>query len=125
MENQNHFIIKLAVDAWQLQIDRATKLFDALSDTQLQKPIVHGRNTGIYLLGHLTAIHDAMFTLLGIGNRLHPTLDGIFVKNPDGTILKKPPVEELRNYWKEVNQSLTQKFALLKTSDWLDRHTAV
>jgi len=28
-----------------------------------------------YLLGHLTAMHDRMFPLLGIGERLHTELD--------------------------------------------------
>ena len=28
-----------------------------------------------YLLGHLTAMHDRMFPLLGLGDRFHPELD--------------------------------------------------
>jgi hypothetical protein len=90
MENQNEFIIKLALEAWQLQINRATKLFESLTDAQLQKQVAPNRNSGVYLLGHLTAIHDAMFSLLGIGERLYPQLDTIFEKIQTVRKLRSP-----------------------------------
>lgn len=122
MENQSELFIKAALSAWQLQVDRATKLFDSLTDEQLLKQVAPNRNTGLYLLGHLTAIHDAMFSLLGTGERLHNELDGPFVKNPDLAKLEKPSVSQLRGYWNEVNSLLKLQMASLKPNEWLDRH---
>ena len=70
MENQHDGITKLALNAWQTQLDRTTKLFESLSDEQLQKQVAPNRNTGVYLLGHLIAVHDAMLPLLGFGNQI-------------------------------------------------------
>jgi hypothetical protein len=44
------------------------------------------KNRLFYLLGHLSAVHDRMLPLLGIGERLHPELDEAYLTNPDQTI---------------------------------------
>ena len=80
MTNQQQLIIKMALDPWNTQIMKADKLFNDLSDEQLQEEVAAGRNSGIYLLGHLTAIHDALFPLLGLGEKLYPPLEYIFIK---------------------------------------------
>ena len=55
---------------WKTQIDRADKLFGTLSSEEVLGEIAPGRNRVLYLWGHLTAIHDAMLPLLGMGERL-------------------------------------------------------
>ena len=72
-----------------------------------------------------TAIHDAMFPLLGLGKRLHPELDAIFVSSPDKTGAQLPSVAELKNNWDEVNGKLLAQFATLSENEWLQRHNAV
>ena len=59
-------MIKMVVSAWESYFQRLNKLFEKLSDEQLQKQVAPGRNTGIYLLGHLTAVTDGMLPLIGI-----------------------------------------------------------
>lgn len=54
-------------------------MFSILSDEELQTEIAPGRNRVYYLLGHLTAHHDCLLPLLGIGSRLHPELDETFI----------------------------------------------
>jgi len=76
-------VIKMIHDAWKMQIGRANKLINELSDEQLLGEVAPGRNTGLYLLGHLVAVHDAMMPLLGLGDLKYPNLDIIFLKNPD------------------------------------------
>src|SRR5688572_27026206 len=88
--------IKMAVDAWNTQCTRLTKLFDALSDEQLAAETAPGRNSGIYLLGHLVAVTDGMLPLLGLGEKLYPQLEKLFVTSPDKSGLEFPPVQELR-----------------------------
>jgi uncharacterized damage-inducible protein DinB len=66
-----------------------------------------------------------MFPILGLGERLHPELDAIFVSSPDKTGAQLPPVGELIKYWDEVNGKLLSQFASLSAHEWLQRHYAV
>jgi len=89
------------------------------------KEVAPGKNRVIYIWGHLTAIHDAMFSILGFGSRLHPELDAIFVSNPDETATQLPSAAELKKYWDEVNSKLLLQFAGLSADEWLQRHHAM
>jgi hypothetical protein len=75
--------LALGLKVWKVQIERADKLFGSLSSEEVLREIAPGRNRLLYLWGHLTAIHDAMLPLLGLGERLHPEFDAAFVSNPD------------------------------------------
>jgi hypothetical protein len=66
-----------------------------------------------------------MFPILGLGERLHPELDAIFVSSPDKAGAQLPPVGELKKYWDEVNGNLLLRFASLSEAEWLQRHNAV
>jgi hypothetical protein len=125
MTDQQTLFVKMALDAWNIQIDRTNKLINALSDEELQKEVAPSRNTGTYLLGHLTSVHDGIFPLFGIGDRLHPQLVEPFIKNPDKSSLPKPPLQDLRNFWNEVNEKLADHFNQLTVDEWFEKHTAV
>ena len=117
--------VKVAINSWRLVLERANKTLLNLPEDQLLKEVAPGRNRLIYLWGHLTAVHDAMFPILGLGERLHPELDAIFISSPDKTRPQLPPVTELRKYWDEVNGKLVSQFATLSENEWLQRHNAV
>jgi len=117
--------VKVAINSWRLVVERANKALLNLTEDQLLKEVAPGRNRLIYLWGHLTAVHDAMFPILGLGKRLHPELDAIFISSPDKTGPKLPPATELRKYWDEVNGKLVSQFATLSENEWLQRHNAV
>ena len=125
MIDQQTLFVKMALDAWNIQIDRTNKLIDSLSDEELQREVAPGRNSGSYLVGHLAAVHDALFTLLGFGEKLDPELYDIFVKNPDKSGLEKPSTKELRNFWNDVNRKLADQFNQLTVDEWFEKHTAV
>jgi uncharacterized damage-inducible protein DinB len=116
---------RVAVNSWKLTVARADKLFSALTPDQLLQQVAPGRNRIIYLLGHLTAVHDGMLPLLGLGKRLHPELDEIFITKPDREVAQLPTAEELKKYWTEVNSALLDKFTALTGEEWLQRHTAM
>ena len=65
----------MVLSAWDTQNSTFNQLLDSLTDAQLSKEIAPGKNTGIYLLGHLTAISDAMLPLLGFGENYTPQLE--------------------------------------------------
>ena len=115
----------LGLKAWKAQIDRADTLFGALSSEQVLREIAPDRNRLLYLWGHLTAVHDAMLPLLGLGERLHPEFDVTFVSNPDRSQVAIPSHEQVRRAWNAVNRELSKGFEKMSWSDWLQRHTAV
>jgi hypothetical protein len=125
MPTQQEVMVRIGMDAWNTYIDRTNKLLSGLTDEQLTQPVAPDRNSGIYLMGHLVAIHDAMLPLLGLGERLYPSLENIFVKSPDKSGLEKPATPLLRQYWKEVHAELTEQFSKLDTAEWFRKHTAV
>jgi hypothetical protein len=124
MTNEELYLA-VALNGWKGNIERADKMFSGLSDQEVLKEIAPGKNRLIYLWGHLTAIHDAMLPLLGIGQRLHPEFDVAFISNPDKAQTEIPSVELVRKAWREVNGRLFEGFASLSAADWLKKHGAV
>ena len=125
MADKQQLIIKIALDSWNTYVKRTSQLFESLSDEQLQGEVAPGRNSGVYLLGHLTAVHDAMFPLLGFGEELYPELADTFIKNSDKSGLEKSPTKDLRNYWLEVNNKLSNHFNQLTIDEWFQKHASV
>jgi len=113
----------MAINAWETYIKRADKLFNTLTDQELLLEVSPGKNRGIYLLGHLTAVNDGMISIFGLGERLYPQLDAAFVEKPDKSGLDMPSIGELRSYWVNLNIVLTKYFSELKPADWFQRHS--
>jgi hypothetical protein len=117
--------VQMTLSAWKTHNTRLDDLLVKLTDGDLMQETAPGRNTGIYLLGHLTAVNDSLFKFLGIGERLHPELDAVFLEAPDRSGIEIPAVAELRNYWKEINTALYSVIDTLPVTEWFTRHTAV
>jgi uncharacterized damage-inducible protein DinB len=115
----------MALQAWDTQISRADKFFDAHSDEELLKEIAPGKNRIVYLLGHLIAVNDGMISLFGLGERSYAHLDEAFLKNPDNAGLETPTPAELRAAWKKSNAELSAYFSEMTPEDWMARHTAM
>jgi hypothetical protein len=118
-------LVTSAVNSWKTSIERADKIFSPLNDEQLQKEVAPGKNRLIYLLGHLTAVHDRMLPLLGLGERLHPELDPLFITSPDRTVAELPAAGDLKKSWNDVNGKLSAGFASLSPAQWLEKHSSV
>lgn len=122
---QKELFVKMVIDAWELQNSRIDKLLEDISDERLEAETAPGKNSGIYLFGHLIAVSDGLLSILGFGEKLQPELENVFLKNPDKSELKKPSMKELKQYWKEVNAELRNHFDKMSADDWFARHTAV
>lgn len=114
-----------AVRGWKSNLDRADELFGALSPGQLEQEVAPGKNRLIYLWGHLAAVNDGLLPLLGIGARLHPEFDAMFLSNPDKSIQLSVSGQLLKAAWHEINQKLWEGFSKFSAADWVQRHTAV
>ena len=123
--DQLELVIKMLIAEWQKQNGRLDKLLETHTAEQLAAETATGRNSGVYLVGHLAAVNDGMLPLLGFGEKLHPELEAVFLTNPDKSGLEKPPLDTLKIYWKEINAKLEEHMKKMKPADWLARHTAV
>jgi hypothetical protein len=118
-------LVDSGLRAWKLNADRMESFFHPLSEEQLEQEVAPGRNRLRYLWGHVAAVNDALFPLLGIGPRLHPALDAMFVANPDrpGPALLSGP--ELARASGEIDRALWSAFGRWSAAEWLAKHTAV
>ena len=68
-----------AISSWEQVVSRVGTLCLSCTEEHLLVEVAPGKNRIIYLWGHLTAIHDAIFSVLRLGERLHPELDAVFI----------------------------------------------
>lgn len=122
---QTEIAIKMILDRWNGSILNLNKSLNEINDEQLQKEIAPGKNRGIYLLGHLIAVHDDMLILLGMGEKLYPELSEPFIKEADNVAAQIPSATELRAMWTKQNEVLNEKFSKTTTDEWFAKHTAV
>ena len=118
-------LIDSALRGWKFNVERAEELFGTLSPEQLEREVAPGKNRLIYLWGHLAAVNDRLLPLLGIGERLHPEFDSMFISNPDKSVALTVSKESLKPAWQEINQKLWEGFSKFSDSDWVQRHAAV
>jgi|SRR6218665_1718627 len=123
MKTQQEVFVHMAMNAWNGHIKRADTLFKSLTDEQLLQQVSPGRNRGVYLLGHLAAVHDDMFALLGIGERKYAHFDEAFLKNADKNGVELFPIAAVRHAWEETNTRLAEAFAKMTAEEWFAKHT--
>lgn len=117
--------VKVAINSWHQVVERADKTFSQLPPDQLLREVAPGKNRIIYLWGHLIAVHDRMFTILGLGDRLHPELDAVFIDNSDKAVEEMPSAGQLKQYWDEVSEKLASQFQTLSPDEWLLQHRSM
>ena len=113
--------IAAAISSWQQVITRVGALCLSLNEEQLSVEVAPGKNRILYLWGHLAAIHDAMFGVLRLGERLHPELDAIFITQPDRS-MPVPTSAEIAKCWEAIHMTLLSRFATLSPQEWLERN---
>ena len=121
----DEILVVTVVDCWKLVLKRFDKMLGNFTDEQLQQEVAPGKNRVFYLLGHLTAIHDRMLPMLGLGERFHPELDDAYITNGDRVLGDPLSATELRRTWTEVNAKLTTAFERFTLQDWLEKHASV
>jgi hypothetical protein len=114
-----------AVGSWKQVIGRLNEGVESLTGEHLQRQIAPGKNRVIYIVGHLIAVNDRLFPMLGLGERLYPELDEVYLTNPDRKLPDPFSTEDLKKAWSEVHGKLTAGFEAMTQQHWLERHTAV
>jgi hypothetical protein len=118
-------IVKSVLDAWNSRIEAANKMFDSLSDEDLQKEVSPGKNRAIYLLGHLALVHDKMLPLLNFEPQQYAHLEETFLNKPDKSVSDIPSAKEVRAVWKNVNSKLAKHYTNLSADEWFQKHSSV
>lgn len=121
----HEFVIKMQLNAWEAHIKKTTSVFNSFAEDDLNKEIAPGKNRVIYLMGHLTAVHDAMFPLLGLGDKNYLNYEELFINKPDKEVVALPSIKELKKAWEITNQHLSEKFRSLSPAEWMQKHTAI
>jgi hypothetical protein len=121
----DEIMIKMVLDRWYAQIKNFENELSSITDEQLQKEISPNKNRGIYLLGHMIAVHDDMLPILNFGDKLYPELHEPFLKSPDRSVNEIPSAKKLRECWNQLNEELTQKINSLQPNEWFQKHNAV
>lgn len=125
MENQEiSQPIKQIIQFWESNNQQITQLFNKFPDHIYAGKVAPGRNSGLYLLAHLVAVSDGLFTILGLGDKKFPELQQ-FVGESETAINYQVDINELRAKWDNVNALLTAEFATKDNAWWLDRHMSV
>lgn len=124
MTRPDELFVKMALDTWSERINAASKLVDQLTDEQLMNEVAPGRNRGIYLVGHLAAVHDQMLPLLRFQEMLYPELKPLFIDAADKTTAL-PSVQQVRQHWKTVHDTLMGHMNGLSADEWYTRHASI
>ncbi len=122
---QTELMVKMVLDRWYGSIKNFDSILSNISNEALQKQVAPGKNRGIYLLGHLIAVHDDMLVLLDMGSRQYPDLQEPFLKEADNAAAQMPSVAALKSIWATQCEMLKQKFESLPAAAWFEKHTAV
>src|SRR5258706_13205059 len=118
-------LVDSTLRGWKSNVERAEKLFGDLSPGELEQEVAPEKNRLIYLWGHLAASSDRLLPLLGIGERLHPEFDAMFLSNPGKSVPLTVSEQSLKAAWQEINQKLWEGFSKFSGSDWAQRTTPV
>lgn len=122
---EKELFIKMVISNWELQNTRINKLISKLTDEQLSTPTAPGRNTGVWILGHLIAVNDGMIPLLGLGEKLYPELEAAFIGEANKPGVPIPALADLKKYWENLHAKLTQYFTELLADEWFTRHNSI
>ncbi len=122
---EKEIFVKMILDAWNAQNERVDKFLAEVSDDELKTEIATGKNSGVYLAGHLAAVNDNLFEILGIGENLYPELKEVFLGNPENKEKETVSIDELKKYWGEINAELSKKFSELSPAEWFEKHASV
>lgn len=118
-------LIKMTLTAWNAQNKQLNTLVDSLTEDQLARETAPGKNTGLYLFGHLVAVSDAMLPVMGFGECLFPALEPVFITSPDKSGHTMLSLAELKEYNKAINAKLDLHFQAASPEEWLSRHMSV
>jgi hypothetical protein len=118
---QARLFTRIALKTWKATVGRFDDIVAAMSDEELDRVVTPGKSRLSYLIGHLTALHDRLFPLLGLGERQHTELDAEFGEERDPQRTIAVSASRLREAWNDVNATLLAGMERLTPEEWLEQ----
>jgi len=78
-----------------------------------------------FLWGHIAGFNDALFPLLGLGPKLYPDLEHMFLSNPDRAVPTIYSGKELKRISTRINDALGGAYSKWSPAEWVEKHTSV
>jgi hypothetical protein len=122
---QARLFTRIALKTWKATVGRFDDIVAASSDEDLDRVVMPGRSRLSYLIGHMTALHDRLLPLLGLGDRQHAELDAEFSDERDAHRTIAMSASGLREAWNDVNAALLAGMERLTPEEWLERPSTV
>jgi hypothetical protein len=117
---QARLLTRVALRTWKATVGRFDDIVVAVPDEDLEREVTAGKSRLFYLIGHLTALHDRLFTVLGLGERNHAELDAEFGEERDPHRRSTVSPRRLRQAWNDVNAALLAGMERLTPEQWLE-----
>jgi hypothetical protein len=122
--DQARLFTRVALRTWKATVGRFDDIVAAVPDEELEREVTAGKSRLFYLIGHLTALHDRLFTVLGLGERKHAELDAEFGEERDAHRTSGLSPRRLRQAWNDVNATLVAGMERLTPEQWLEKPPA-
>lgn len=123
--DQARIFTRIAVNTWKATVGRFDDIVAACSDEELEREVTSGKSRLFYLIGHLTALHDRLLPMLGLGERRHAELDAEFSDERDAHRASGFSPRRVRQAWNDVNAALLAGMERLTPEQWLEKPAAV
>ena len=94
--NHKEITVKMILSGWENGQDRIKKALSVLSDENMDLEIAPGRNKVSWIIGHLSAVNDSLFSILALGEKINEDYYNYFAK--DDSSIKAPGVSQIRQY---------------------------
>ena len=120
--NHDEITVIMILSGWENGQDKIHKALSVLSDKNMDLELPSGRNKVSWIIGHLGAVNDSLFTILGVGEKLNENYYNYF---RDGSVIMTPDISQIRHYWQETASQLNKKITALSADDWFEKHTLV
>jgi DinB family protein len=118
--DQARLFTRIAVNTWKATVGRFDDVVAGSSDEDLEREVTPGKSRLAYLIGHLTALHDRLLPVLGLGERRHAELDAEFAEERDDHRAIPLSPRHLRQLWNDVNAALVTGMERLTPEQWLE-----
>ncbi len=123
MEN---VLVQQYLKQYRMMLEWVDGQLNALSDEEYNLELSPGKNTGIWILGHLVVSDDDFSVFLGKGELLFPEYTEVFGQ---GSKLQKaeiyPSVSKLKEAWKKVSEKNLEIYSGLTDKELNEPHSMV
>lgn len=121
MHNMEQAMINQLLGQWNKDVAAMTAIFEREAASNGANEIAPQKNSVMYLLGHMTAVHDRLVEALDAGERTCADLDKQFLEDADSKAANAD-YRQLLDRWKAVSDRVSGIFSGQTVADWMKRH---